>query len=261
MYCRIGEAAEILGITKEGVRYLERKGLITSHRNPENGYRYYDRSDLALIQQIRLYEGLGMSLSEASDMLLKSSPQEIVGSLETRRQEIEKEMEALQQKLQAADTYLASTKAAIAHKKQYGFVHSSAYYYLPTEGKKYCVNSRVLRSMETAWSQADIGGRLAKFVMDQKGNVLHEKGLLIEEEQVSRVPVNEDVIYLPSHLVYEESFAKPVGDSSYYPTVYRRIQRFGYQPSGDMLTITLMSAVISGKRSTITRIQMPVVKK
>ena len=41
MRYRIGELADFFGMTKEGIRYLEREGVITSERDAGNGYRYF----------------------------------------------------------------------------------------------------------------------------------------------------------------------------------------------------------------------------
>ena len=34
-----GELARMLGLTNEGVRYMERMGIVRAHRDKENGYR------------------------------------------------------------------------------------------------------------------------------------------------------------------------------------------------------------------------------
>ena len=65
MKYRIGEMAEFFGLTKEAIRYYERKGLVTSTRDAQTGYRYYERDEITTLKQIRTYESLGFSLNEA----------------------------------------------------------------------------------------------------------------------------------------------------------------------------------------------------
>jgi excisionase family DNA binding protein len=52
-YLRIGEAAELLGVSQATLRNWGRNGKIATHRNPLNGYRLYRKSDLrALLKKV-----------------------------------------------------------------------------------------------------------------------------------------------------------------------------------------------------------------
>ena len=68
MAYRVGEAAEILGISAQGVRFFERKNYIKSHRE-ENGYRTFERGDITIAQQIQDYASVGFTLQEAAQMV------------------------------------------------------------------------------------------------------------------------------------------------------------------------------------------------
>ena len=39
---KIGEAARLLGLSTEALRYYERKGLIVPHKDSVSNYRYFD---------------------------------------------------------------------------------------------------------------------------------------------------------------------------------------------------------------------------
>ena len=54
--------ANYLGMTKNGVVYLEKRGLIKGYQNQENLYRYYDEHAFVTLATIKLYERLGFSL-------------------------------------------------------------------------------------------------------------------------------------------------------------------------------------------------------
>ena len=45
--------AEFFGLTKEAIRYYERKGIVTSIRDERTGYRYYERDEITTLKQIR----------------------------------------------------------------------------------------------------------------------------------------------------------------------------------------------------------------
>ena len=59
MKYRTGEMAEFFGMTKEGIRFLERKGMIVSKRDERNGYRYFSRSEVSLLKHLRSYCAMG----------------------------------------------------------------------------------------------------------------------------------------------------------------------------------------------------------
>ena len=59
---RIGEIAEITGISVSNVRFYEKKGLLTPARESENNYREYSQEDVARIKEILLYRKIGMPI-------------------------------------------------------------------------------------------------------------------------------------------------------------------------------------------------------
>ena len=93
---RIGEIAELFGITKEGIRYLERKGLIHSVRNDDNGYRFFDRTSVATLKTIRTYERLGLSLNEIYDCMSEKDEQEILYTLQDHCEALQREIDEKQ---------------------------------------------------------------------------------------------------------------------------------------------------------------------
>lgn len=46
--------AEFFRLTKEAIRYYERKGIVTSIRDERTGYRYYERDEITTLKQIRV---------------------------------------------------------------------------------------------------------------------------------------------------------------------------------------------------------------
>ena len=90
MRYRIGELADFFGMTKEGIRYLEREGIIASERDEGNGYRYFPREEITRLKQIKRYQGLGFSLEEAQQLVCETRREEIGVRLAQKQQELEK---------------------------------------------------------------------------------------------------------------------------------------------------------------------------
>ena len=60
---QIGELSEHTGISRDTLRYYEKRGLIRAHRRP-NGYRHYPEETVLLLDFISTAKALGFSLSE-----------------------------------------------------------------------------------------------------------------------------------------------------------------------------------------------------
>jgi len=57
------------GISEHAVRYYSRIGLLKPRRNPDNGYRLFDRTDISRLRFIRHAQNLGFSLNEIAEIL------------------------------------------------------------------------------------------------------------------------------------------------------------------------------------------------
>jgi DNA-binding transcriptional MerR regulator len=68
---RIGEVAELTGITPRTIRYWEELGLLGPASEREQGkHRLYDRSDVERIEEIVRLKGLlGLSLEQLAEMI------------------------------------------------------------------------------------------------------------------------------------------------------------------------------------------------
>ena len=67
-YYRIGDFAKKLGVTPDLLKYCEKKGLISSVK-PENGYRYYDFTQAAIVLEYIKLKNQGFSAEQAYSIL------------------------------------------------------------------------------------------------------------------------------------------------------------------------------------------------
>lgn len=111
MKYRIGEMAEFFGLTKEVIRYYERKGLVTSTRDAQTGYRYYERDEITTLKQIRTYESLGFSLDDAQAMVVETTFSEMEQRLDQKLLELKKKEAAIQRMRQELERQQASAHA------------------------------------------------------------------------------------------------------------------------------------------------------
>jgi len=57
------------GVSVHTIRYYSRIGLLKPGRDPENGYRVFEHSDLSRLNFIRRAQNLGFTLNEISEIL------------------------------------------------------------------------------------------------------------------------------------------------------------------------------------------------
>ena len=79
----IGEAAEILGISVQTLRYYDKiKLLEPAYINPNTGYRYYSYIQLSLIDRIRYLQNFGLSLKDIKSAFAHDTGRALVPFLE-----------------------------------------------------------------------------------------------------------------------------------------------------------------------------------
>jgi DNA-binding transcriptional MerR regulator len=66
---KIGELAQLSGVTASRIRFYEAQGLLPSAQRQTNGYREYDDDTLTRLDLIRRAQNAGFSLEEIRSML------------------------------------------------------------------------------------------------------------------------------------------------------------------------------------------------
>ena len=207
MHYRVGELADLFGLTKEGIRYYERKGLISSSRDEKNNYRYYTRNQITTLKHIRMYEGLGFSLEEAVDMLKLTSLEQTQENLAEKIQELQKkEQELLEMKNQLSAQYEAvlriqSGSITLREAPESYFLHRA-----PDEHSacNEAERQRImqLRSTEKAWIAAMPSVYLFAMHYDQDLNPIEDQfGSIVPCETAHRLGLpTEGAVHLPRRL-------------------------------------------------------------
>lgn len=65
----VTELANRCETTPHAVRYYTRRGLLRPKRNPENGYRLYDVSEVSWLKFVRQAKSLGYTLNEIKEIM------------------------------------------------------------------------------------------------------------------------------------------------------------------------------------------------
>lgn len=125
----VGEIAKVLGISPQTLRHYEEVGLITSKRNDENQYRTFSIDDTKTLFQIYIYRSMGFSLKEISNMLRSSSYQEVLPFIDTRLEEVEKQIQELQSLKTELINYKSNMEYANTHLHKHQLLEDSMTFY------------------------------------------------------------------------------------------------------------------------------------
>ncbi len=66
---KIGELAELAGISRDALRFYEKHGLLTPTARTDSGYRLYSKSDVLRISFILSAKEVGFTLNEVHQLL------------------------------------------------------------------------------------------------------------------------------------------------------------------------------------------------
>ena len=66
---KIGELAELAGISRDALRFYEKHGLLTPTARTDSGYRLYSKSDVLRISFILSAKEVGFTLNEIHQLL------------------------------------------------------------------------------------------------------------------------------------------------------------------------------------------------
>ena len=74
----IKEVESLTGITKQNIRFYEKKGLLSPKRNQENSYREYTKEDVDRLLQIKMLRKLDVSIENIQQILEGEDPSAII---------------------------------------------------------------------------------------------------------------------------------------------------------------------------------------
>lgn len=123
---KIGEVAHIFGLPNDTLRYYESRGIITSRRDKESGYRYYDAWDMNFLLDSMWYRSYDFSLSEVEQMINKDTLEEFEERCRQREIDLLKIIDDYQRKLKQLSLYRQKLKRTPAQLGQFNLEDSPA---------------------------------------------------------------------------------------------------------------------------------------
>lgn len=75
----IGEVAKLFEISTDTLRYYEKIGILSAHKNRDNGYRYYSYDEIVVIMDILFFRNMELSVKDIKQIVTKMD----VGDIKT----------------------------------------------------------------------------------------------------------------------------------------------------------------------------------
>lgn len=107
----VKQLAALAGVSARTLHYYDEIGLLRPERNPDNGYRIYDRPVVLRLQQIMFLRELGMGLEEIQE-LLDQPGFDLLAALEQHRLALQSRQERLQELLQTVERTISYLKGS-----------------------------------------------------------------------------------------------------------------------------------------------------
>ncbi len=102
-YLTIGTLAKMFQLSNRTLRYYEEKGILKPHHIASNGYRYYSKNQILVLDMIRCFRNLGMPINniieQFSDRKWTGTRNDILKILVKQEQEINQHIKEEERKL------------------------------------------------------------------------------------------------------------------------------------------------------------------
>ena len=229
----------MLGLTSEGVRYMERMGIIRAHRDKANGYRWFDYNDFVRLTRARSFRALGFSMDETRCMLDGELPLFETRELYSRKleevQQRKRELELVEEDLIAQTMALEMWEGG---EQAYHFIQAEPMIFCPRKrnGKAIRYQTEIFDA-NSLWLRAPLQVHM---MVVYYGNGEELKGREVSEEDFIALdlPRKNNLIEIrPGYCAHGAIESHKLG----WPDtekIMRWIRSQGREPTGDVYCIT-----------------------
>lgn len=240
------EASMLTGLSKDMIRFYEKKGILTPNRNAHNRYREYSVHDIHLLILAKQYNALGIDLNTIAEVIHTKNIGEITSRLRQQLVVLEREAQWADMRYQNARDLFS-----ILDRIDQGFdydtgVRPPLYYYSPRRAEimniyaKLFLNSGIGRSVYRI--------KHSRFSQD---SYPADAGIIIT---VPYPPDDHTYHIIPSHTYYRVA-AEVDKDANISCGEIRHLiheaQQRGYQIIGDAYIYQLMGHIRHQNKETI----------
>ena len=101
---KIGEVANILGVSADTIRYYEKAGIVYSKKDPSNGYRYFTPADIYALLDVLFYRSMDIPVEEVRNIMNSYQHRDVKKLLEQKQEQVQakiREQQVLLERIRA----------------------------------------------------------------------------------------------------------------------------------------------------------------
>lgn len=91
----IGEVAKLFDVSTDTLRYYEKIGILSSHKNGNNGYRYYSYDEILVLMDIVFFRYMELSVKDIKQIITKMDVGDIKNTLYQNQRIVEERIQEL----------------------------------------------------------------------------------------------------------------------------------------------------------------------
>lgn len=235
MAYRVGEMAELFGLTTEGIRYLEKRGFIRSRRE-SNGYRTYSYTEKAKLKHIRNLCSMGFSLKEAERMVTDLPRDDILSVLDAKLEDLAQKADGIARMQRMLTEHRALVDRALQLKGNSELISCPEMIFLPT-----AVNDTPYHdhSIEKEWVAAM---PLAVLAAIYDGNDIR-RGMMVKAHDADTLalPASDSLIHIQPQLCVHGALETPPHQRRDIRPLVQWAEARGWRATGRMYCLMRMS--------------------
>ncbi|MCR4744418.1 MAG: MerR family transcriptional regulator [Lachnospiraceae bacterium] len=232
------EASKRTGVSKDMIRFYEKKGLIEPSRNKQNNYRIYNEYDLNMIVMIHEYNSMGMSLKTISKLIREHSINDAASELEESIKKLKNEELWLHSRITNAVDMVELFK----------MVKNDISFEIGERPDLYCypINDDSIINVHRYLAE---NGGVAKSVFRIKKANLHNNDWPEEHVLLLSLFFNElknELEFIPCHKFYRTILSHKKGSKLGYndiADIIKKMETMGYYPDGDVYIHQIMGSI------------------
>ena len=268
----IGQMARLNHVSEQTLRLYDRQGLLSPSVRGDNGYRYYDIKQSAVLDIIQYLKSLGIGLKEIKFQFSEQDLDGIAAALQKKRRQTQEEIKALQCREKALERTIADLRrfrtAPPDGTIQMEYIPDRQMYLIDTKVNFYDYDLDIYESVLRQLQDGLIKNKLPQNYFCNAGTRMASKNYLSQRFYSTEAFVFVDQEFVSDQLItlcpggnyaciYCDDFYK---EKEYAKKLLQYIEKQNCQVSGDYLceVISDLPLLFCGERKMFLRLQVPV---
>ncbi|WP_151734426.1 MerR family transcriptional regulator ['Paenibacillus yunnanensis' Narsing Rao et al. 2020] len=259
------ELADILGMSRDTLRYFEEQNIVQPNHNEQNNYRQYDNYDIYTLMVADFYKKRNLTLKEVRKLQAGSEISELESLLETKAVQVEDNIQQQHSLLQLIRETKAFCGTLHEHLNRYSIQKFPAYKILGEFSgfQSFSEYPRILEKIDIR-TEDILSSILRRFTFDKNG-LLDSNMLIVQKQKSGEEDRSNDMIQY-SNCIYTiaEDGRTQDGNHNLEEPIFHASLKWGkaqgYSPAGVAFVKTRLVTYSDHQERVFLEIFIPVEK-